>query len=284
MTDRYESAIDLDSIVAIDVHTHIEADDHGHLSLDDELMDASAAYFKAGPAPDPHARPGRCSTTANGTWLRSSSRSTPRTETGHPALSSEEIAAGALRNNDVLIPFGSVDPRRGDEAVERARRLVVDHGVRGMKLHPSLQGFEPNDARYYPLYDALAGARRHRALPHRADRHRSRTTGRSRHQAPLLRPHADRRRRGRLPPTARSSWPTPPSRGPTPPSRSPPTRPTCTSTCRAGCRSTSRRSSSGQLGRSSSARHSSAPTSRSSPRSLARLVPRSRARGTTSRT
>ena len=47
MTDRYEPAIDLTSIRAIDVHTHIEADDHGHLSLDQELMDASAAYFKA---------------------------------------------------------------------------------------------------------------------------------------------------------------------------------------------------------------------------------------------
>ena len=27
---------------------HVEIDDHGHLSMTDELMDASAAYFKAG--------------------------------------------------------------------------------------------------------------------------------------------------------------------------------------------------------------------------------------------
>jgi len=47
MPTRYEPAIDLDAITAIDVHTHVEADGHGHYSLDRELMDASAAYFKA---------------------------------------------------------------------------------------------------------------------------------------------------------------------------------------------------------------------------------------------
>ena len=27
--------------------------------------------------------------------------------------------------------------------------------MRGFKFHPSLQAFEPNDARYYPLYEAM---------------------------------------------------------------------------------------------------------------------------------
>jgi uncharacterized protein len=45
----YTPNIDLDAITAIDVHTHVEADDdHRHFSLDDELMAASAKYFKAG--------------------------------------------------------------------------------------------------------------------------------------------------------------------------------------------------------------------------------------------
>jgi predicted TIM-barrel fold metal-dependent hydrolase len=78
------------------------------------------------------------------------------TATGHPALSSEEIAEGAARNNDVLIPFGSVDPLQGEAAVTRARSLVREYGVRGIKLHPSLQGFAPNDPAHYPLYEALA--------------------------------------------------------------------------------------------------------------------------------
>ena len=36
-----------DSLTAVDVHVHIEADGHGHYSLDDELIAASAKYFKA---------------------------------------------------------------------------------------------------------------------------------------------------------------------------------------------------------------------------------------------
>ena len=36
-----------DLLTAVDVHVHIEADGHGHYSLDDELMAASARYFRA---------------------------------------------------------------------------------------------------------------------------------------------------------------------------------------------------------------------------------------------
>lgn len=154
MTQRYEPAIDLDAIVALDVHTHVEADDHGHFSLDQELMDASAAYFKADqdrtPTLDRIAAHYRERSMAAVVFTVDA-----ETETGHPALSSEEIAEGAARHNDVLIPFGSVDPRRPD-AVERAVRLVEEYGVRGMKFHPSLQGFAPNDPAHYPLYRALA--------------------------------------------------------------------------------------------------------------------------------
>jgi len=55
----------------------------------------------------------------------------------------------------VLIPFGSVDPLAPD-AAERARSLVTGHGVRGFKFHPSLQGFNPADERFYPLYSAIS--------------------------------------------------------------------------------------------------------------------------------
>ena len=155
MTTRYEPAVDLDAIVAIDVHTHVEADGHGHFSLDDELMDASAAYFKADQLRTPtlddiaaHYRERRMAAVVFTVDAE--------TATGHPPLSSEEIAEGAARNNDVLVPFGSVDPRKGAAAVERARLLVAEHGVRGFKLHPSLQAFAPNDPAYYPLYEAFA--------------------------------------------------------------------------------------------------------------------------------
>jgi predicted TIM-barrel fold metal-dependent hydrolase len=154
VTTRYEPAIDIDAIVAIDVHTHVEADQHGHFSLDDELMDASAAYFKAdqlrAPTLDQIAEHYRERSMAAVVFTVDAA-----TELGRPPLSSEEIAEGAARNNDVLIPFGSVDPRQGQAAVERAKRLVGDYGVRGLKLHPSLQGFAPNETTYYPLYAAM---------------------------------------------------------------------------------------------------------------------------------
>jgi uncharacterized protein len=155
VTTRYEPAIDLDAVVAIDMHTHVEADSHGHLSLDDELMDASAAYFKADqlrtPTLDDIAAHYRERSMAAVVFTVDAGSAT-----GHPALSSEEIAEGAARNNDVLIPFGSVDPRAGADAVARARRLVTEYGVRGIKLHPSLQAFSPNDESHYPLYETLS--------------------------------------------------------------------------------------------------------------------------------
>ena len=81
-----------------------------------------------------------------------------QTQLRHPPLSSAEIAEGAARNNDVLIPFGSVDPNRGAEAVDLARRLVEDHGVRGFKFHPTVQGFDPSDEAHHPLYEVLQDA------------------------------------------------------------------------------------------------------------------------------
>ena len=157
VTTRYEPAIDLDSLVAIDVHTHVEEDDHGHYSLDDHLMDASAAYFKADqlrtPTLDQIAEYYRARRMAAVVFTVDA-----ESATGHPPLSSEDIAAGAARNNDVLVPFGSVDPRKGAESVDKAVRLVDEYGVRGLKLHPSLQGFIPNDEAYYPLYEAMQDA------------------------------------------------------------------------------------------------------------------------------
>jgi predicted TIM-barrel fold metal-dependent hydrolase len=151
---RYEPAIDLDAIDAIDMHTHVEADDHGHFSLDQELMDASASYFKSGqprtPTIDEIAEHYRARRMAAVVFTVDASSAT-----GHPALSSEAIAEGAARHNDVLVPFGSVDPRTPD-AVDRSERLIEDYGVRGLKFHPSLQGFRPNDERFYPLYERIS--------------------------------------------------------------------------------------------------------------------------------
>jgi hypothetical protein len=77
------------------------------------------------------------------------------TATGHPALSSERIVTEARQYADVLVPFASVDPHEGADAVALLRDLEAA-GARGLKLHPSLQAFVPNDPRYPPLYEAAA--------------------------------------------------------------------------------------------------------------------------------
>ena len=154
---RYEYGVDFDAIEAIDIHTHVEIDGCGHRSLDDELMAASEKYFKSGeertPSIDAIADHYRARNMAAVVFTVDAASAS-----GHAANSVEEIAEGAARHNDVLIPFGSVDPWQGKAAVRRVHRLVDDYGVKGFKFHPSMQGFEPNDRRFYPLYDAITEA------------------------------------------------------------------------------------------------------------------------------
>jgi uncharacterized protein len=155
MPIRYAPHIDADAITALDMHVHVEADGHGNFSLDQRLLDASAAYFKTGA----HRTP---TLDQIATYYRERNLAAvvftvdARTALGHQPLSSEDIAEQAAAHADVLIPFGSVDPLRGQAAVSQARRLVEDHGVRGFKFHPSLQGFGPNDPSHYPLWETLA--------------------------------------------------------------------------------------------------------------------------------
>lgn len=152
---RYESAIDLSRVTAIDVHVHIEIDDHGHTALPADLVDAASKYFATdGPRPDLDgvAEHYRARNMAAVVFTVDA-----ETHLGHRAVSSEEIATGAARNNDVLIPFGSVDPNRPD-AGERISRLIEEYGVGGFKFHPTVQGFDPSDERFYPLYALLQDA------------------------------------------------------------------------------------------------------------------------------
>jgi predicted TIM-barrel fold metal-dependent hydrolase len=153
---RYEYGIDFDAVEAIDIHTHVEVDGHGHNAYDDELVDATRSYFRMGD-------------TAAATVDELADHYRRRnavavvftidaeTATGHAPNSVEDLIAGCVRNNDVLIPFGTVDPLQVDRAVQRVREQV-ELGVKGFKFHPSMQAFEPNERRFYPIYDAIAGA------------------------------------------------------------------------------------------------------------------------------
>lgn len=150
----YRCGVDIDAVAAIDVHTHVEIDAHGVCAYDRELAEATGRYFKLGSdhfcGVDELAERYRKHNAAAVVFTIDA-----RTATGHQPNSVEDLVAGAARNSDVLIPFGSVDPWDGD-AVRRVRELVDDYGVRGFKFHPSLQGFEPNDRRFYPIYEQIA--------------------------------------------------------------------------------------------------------------------------------
>ena len=77
---------------------------------------------------------------------------------GIKPVSNEEVAELAAENSDVMIPFASIDPKRGAEGVREARRLIEHYGVRGFKFHPQFQEFFPNDRSAYPLYEVIAAA------------------------------------------------------------------------------------------------------------------------------
>jgi predicted TIM-barrel fold metal-dependent hydrolase len=143
-------------LVAIDMHAHAEISASGHRSLPSELLSASASYFKLGDGAD------RTPTVpAIAAYYRERRMAAvvftvdAESATGHPPVSSEEVAEACAAADDVLIPFGSVDPGQGRAAVRRARALAERYGVRGFKFHPSLQAFHPNDRAVYPLYEAL---------------------------------------------------------------------------------------------------------------------------------
>jgi predicted TIM-barrel fold metal-dependent hydrolase len=144
----------IDGLTAIDVHTHAEIGRDGRGSLSPELLNASAAYFGTrGPR-----QPGIDETAGYYRERRMAAvvfTVDAEHATGHPPIPNEEIAEDCARHPDVLIPFASIDPHRGRAGARAARRLVEQHGVRGFKFHPSLQGFAPDDRMAFPLYETI---------------------------------------------------------------------------------------------------------------------------------
>ena len=147
-------SIDLEHIVAIDVHTHAEVGRGGQDGLRPEWREAAIEYFgeDAKPTVDDVAAYYRERKMAAVVFSVDA-----ETVTGRPSVPNEEIADAAAANDDVLIPFASVDPHRPN-AAEEVRRLVDDHNVRGFKFHPNIQEFFPNDRTFYPIYEAIEEA------------------------------------------------------------------------------------------------------------------------------
>jgi predicted TIM-barrel fold metal-dependent hydrolase len=147
--------MNLKDLVAIDVHTHAWK---SALAVDDKLTESQEAmgrYFRYQPqhqtVPE-MAELYRKLKMAFVVFTVDSPRESRK-------ITNEEIAQLAHKNSDVAIPFASVNPHRGAEGVQMARRLIRDHGVKGFKFHPSVQEFFPDDRLAYPLYEAIAEAK-----------------------------------------------------------------------------------------------------------------------------
>src|SRR6516164_10542123 len=153
------STMDVENLVAIDVHTHVHRSVNAPPASpeDNEHLAAMAKYFRTAAASftvDDLAAYYRERNMAAITFTID-----VMGQAADPArATSEEIAERARENSDVIIPFGSVDPARGAEAVRMAKRHIDDYGVRGFKFHPSSQSFYPNDRSAYPVYEVIEAA------------------------------------------------------------------------------------------------------------------------------
>jgi predicted TIM-barrel fold metal-dependent hydrolase len=77
------------------------------------------------------------------------------TATGRPRVPNETVAAACHEHPDVFTGLGSVDPHKGDRAVAEVAH-IAQLGLRGVKFHPSLQAFAPDDPKYWPIFRACA--------------------------------------------------------------------------------------------------------------------------------
>ncbi len=75
------------------------------------------------------------------------------TATGRPRVPNETVAAACRDHPDVFTGLGSVDPHKGQAAVAEVANIAA-LGLRGVKFHPSLQAFCPDDPAYRPIYAA----------------------------------------------------------------------------------------------------------------------------------
>ncbi|WP_375174673.1 amidohydrolase family protein [Pseudooceanicola sp.] len=151
--------MNFDDLVAIDIHTHAEEPcNHGRDDGYNEFQAGMAKYFK-----NPAGAEGMLPTVPQtAEYFRERKIGAvifpvdAERETGFRRYSNEEVAQLCAENDDILIPFASIDPHKGKAGVREVRRLVRDFGVRGFKFHPTMQGFWPNDHKLvYQMYEAI---------------------------------------------------------------------------------------------------------------------------------
>ena len=125
-------------LIAIDTHTHLEVscwnpcDNYG-----EEYDRAAGKYFRSS------RRPTMAESLA---FYREKKIGfvmftvDAETQMGRRRIPNEEIAEAAMANPDIMIAFGSIDPHKGRMGAREARKLIEEHGVKGFKFHPTVQG------------------------------------------------------------------------------------------------------------------------------------------------
>ena len=143
--------MDPSRLTAIDVHVHLE-----HMGESTAADEGARKYF------------GESGVTRDWSALADYYRSrkigcvvftVDETLSRRPQVSNDAVAEFAAANSDIAMAFASLNPTRGPEAVREAKRLIASGTIRGLKLHPPLQQFVPNDRLAYPLYEVFAEAR-----------------------------------------------------------------------------------------------------------------------------
>ncbi|WP_028311293.1 amidohydrolase family protein [Derxia gummosa] len=142
-----------DELVAIDIHTHAEVscwnpfDNYG-----EEFDRAADKYFRSSRRPTIAETVEYYRERKIGLVMFTVDA---EAQMGRRRIPNEEIAEAAKNNSDTLIAFASIDPHKGKMGAREARRLIEEHGVRGFKFHPTVQGFHPWDRMAWPIYEVI---------------------------------------------------------------------------------------------------------------------------------
>ena len=148
---KVTDTFDISRLAAIDVHVHLE-----HTGMSSAADEGARKYFgDSGVTRDWNALADYYRSRKIGCVVFTVDETLSR----RPQVSNDAVVEFAAANADIAMAFASLNPTRGPEAVREAKRLVAAGGIRGLKLHPPLQEFVPNDRLAYPLYEVFAEAR-----------------------------------------------------------------------------------------------------------------------------
>jgi len=143
-----------EDLIAIDVHTHAEVscwnpfDNYG-----EEYDRAADKYFKYSHRPTIEETVAYYRERKLGLVMFTVDS---EAQMGRRRVPNEEIAEAAKKNADMMICFASIDPHKGKMGAREARKLIEEHGIKGFKFHPTVQGFLPYDKMAWPIYEVIA--------------------------------------------------------------------------------------------------------------------------------